>query len=284
MSAATINSAYQAALPQLRQDAVAGTIAVSQALAPAFTAAPANRRPAQPASGTSGGGTSSAWVWVLIGVLAVGGIGGFLLLKRAARRAGERRLAERRASLEPLVDGLAAKITEIGPQVEGGAARAASAQADYDTAVTAYGDAQDALPKAATEGALNLAAAKLETGLRAAGRAEAALAGDPPPAEDAPLLEGLCTFDPKHGPAVTTADITGPSGQSQDVPVCQSCADRLSPGRDPGRAHDPGRRAPDALLRRAGLRRRTRRLDRPGGRRLPAGRAAQPRLRIRLRL
>ena len=223
ISQTAIQQAYTAALPTLRADLVGGAIAVARQLASQSTSSRSGSSKKTSAAG--------AVVTLLVLVALVGGIA--FLVVRSRRRQAAQNLEDRRAALEPLVDGLATQITEIGPEVEVGGPAAASARPDYDAALTAYGDARDALPRAADEGAVNLAALKLENGLRAAARARAAIDGRPPPAPDAPLLEGLCTFDPKHGRAVTTAAVTGPSGRLEEVPVCGECRDRLAAGSTP---------------------------------------------------
>jgi hypothetical protein len=221
VSQGAILSAYNAALPTLRADLIGGAIAVARQLA------------TTPASGSGGGGGGA--VGTVVAVLVVLAVTGAIVLlgARSRRRKAARMLEDRRAALEPLVDGLATQITEIGPEVEAAGAAADAARPDYEAALTAYGEARDALPRAADEGAVKLAALKLEAGLRAAARARAALDGKPPPAPDAPLLEGLCTFDPKHGRAITTAAVSGPSGRLEEVPVCAECRDRLAGGVTP---------------------------------------------------
>jgi uncharacterized membrane protein YgcG len=222
VSQTAIQRAYSAALPTLRADLIGGAIAVARQLATESAS-----------SSRTGGksGAAGAVVTLLVLVALAGGIA--FLVVRTRRRKAAQSLEDRRAALEPLVDGLATQITEIGPEVEAGGPSADAARADYDAALTEYGDARDALPRAADEGAVKLAALKLESGLRAAARARAALDGKPPPAPDAPLLEGLCTFDPKHGRAITTAAVSGPSGRLEEVPVCAECRDRLAGGVTP---------------------------------------------------
>jgi len=222
VSPAAIQSAYNASLPTLRTDLIRGAISVARQLAPQ-------------AASRSGRTKSASPVGMVVALLFIAALtGGIALLAiRSQRRKKARALEERRAALEPLVDGLATQITEIGPEIEAGGAPAGAARPDYDAALAAYGEARDALPRATDEGAVKLAALKLETGLRAAARARAALDGQPPPAPDAPLLEGLCTFDPKHGRAVTTAQVSGPSGRLEEVPVCAACSERLAAGSTP---------------------------------------------------
>jgi len=222
VSPKAVQSAYNAWLPTLRSDLIGGAIAVAGQLATQATSG---------SKADKGAGPLAIVVTLLVLAALGGGIAFFIV--RSRHRKAARMLEGHRAALEPLVDGLATQITEIGPEVEAGGAAANAARSDYGAALTAYGEARDTLPRATDEGAVKLAALKLETGLRAAARARAALDGKPSPAPDAPLLDGLCTFDPKHGRAVTTAPVSGPSGRLEEVPVCAECRDRLAAGGTP---------------------------------------------------
>jgi hypothetical protein len=138
------------------------------------------------------------------------------------------------AALEPMVDALAAHITDLGSELRLGGDRAAQAQPYYDEAVLAYGEARDAMPTAQTAPALQTLEGTLERGLRAAVSARALLDGRPiPPPEEAALLEGLCAFDPKHGRAVREMPIVTPTGNEAEVPVCATCAEGLEQGQMP---------------------------------------------------
>ncbi|MGH9002446.1 MAG: hypothetical protein ACRDYV_04890, partial [Acidimicrobiia bacterium] len=73
----------------------------------------------------------------------------------------------------------------------------------------------------------------VEKGLRAAQRARAILDGRPAPGPDAPLLEGLCAFDPSHGRAVDAVEMTTARGDTAGVPACAACAAQLNEGATP---------------------------------------------------
>src|SRR5262249_38018966 len=100
-----------------------------------------------------------------------------------------------------------------------------AARPRHDEAIAAYGEVRDALPTAASLTEVGALRSRLEAGLRSAAAARAALDGAPDPPPDAPLLEGLCAFDPKHGRAGTEADVR--------LPVCGRCADGLARGETP---------------------------------------------------
>ena len=123
-----------------------------------------------------------------------------------------------------------------------------AARAHYDAAVLAYGEARDVLAKPKpTVADVQAAGAALETGLRAARRTRAVLEGRPPEAADQePLLEGMCSFDPKHGKATTTVTITTPSGDKAELPACANCAAQMAAGEQPQfrEVEQNGRRVP----------------------------------------
>ncbi len=110
--------------------------------------------------------------------------------------------------------------------------RTAAAKEHYDVAVLSYGEARDLLePASPTQESLQAAGAALEKGLRAARRTRAVLEGRSVEAADQePLLEGMCSFDPKHGKAVTTVEITTPSGEKATLPACATCAADMAAG------------------------------------------------------
>ena len=230
-----IDTAYNDSLADLRADPVGGTIAVAYRLAESSRAA----TPVAPGAGSTGeaeksGGGDFVSAVLLFGLLlaAFAGIVGFT--RRAARRRAEADLADRQAALEPMVDALAAHITDLGSELRLGGDRAAEAQPYYDEAVLAYGEVRDAMPTARTAPALDSLGGTLERGLRAAVSARALLDGRPlPPPEETALLEGLCAFDPKHGRFVREMPVVTPSGDEAQLPVCATCAEGLEQGQMP---------------------------------------------------
>ncbi|MCB0872420.1 MAG: hypothetical protein KDC36_03475 [Thermoleophilia bacterium] len=229
LSDAEINRIFQSRVPDLKADPVRGTTLVATDLGAALTGTGASTS----SDGGSGGGS-------ILPVLAVVGIGGLAVvgLSMRARRKARGRVAEQqeleRESLDPLVDALASQINELDPTMAIENERTAAAKADYQEAVLTYGEARDAVEKARTPDEIRAAGALLENGMRAARRVNARLDGRPvEDADQEPLLEGLCTFDPKHGRAVDSAVIRGPGGTTGEVPVCADCKRRMQEGQQP---------------------------------------------------
>lgn len=250
---AEIQAAFNASVPELRADPIAGTIAVAERLADAAGSTGSGGVPAAPAPAfgderdTGGGGGWLGSGLALVGVLLVG----FFVILRLTKASGVRRaeadLADRKAALEPLVDALAAHVTDLGSDLRYGGERATQAQPYYDEAVLAYGEVRDAMPTASTAPALETVRQTLERGLRAGQSARAVLEGRPLPApEEIPLLEGLCAFDPKHGRSVRTMPVTTPAGDEAELPVCAQCAAGLDAGQmpDPRRVYQRGMPVP----------------------------------------
>jgi hypothetical protein len=237
-----IQQVFDSTRPQLQADPVGGTILVGQRLADAESSASLPPSALPPAAGgpadgessgeTSGGGAGSGLV--LVGLLLAAFAAFLVFTRRSARRRAEHDVADRQSALEPLVDALAAHITELGGDLRLAGDRAAEAQPHYDEAVLAYGEVRDSMPVAKTIPALETIRHTLERGLRAAVSARAVLDGRPlPPPGETALLEGLCAFDPKHGRAVREMPVVTPSGNEAEVPVCAECAAGLEQGRLP---------------------------------------------------
>lgn len=231
----TIQDAFDSSQSDLQADPVDGTIAVAERLADAATGGPGGAEPGGAvgeAESDRGGELVSGLL--LVGLIVAAFIGFLQFSKRSARRRAEADLADRRAALEPMVDALAAHVTEIGPDLRLAGERAAGAQPYYDEAVLAYGEVRDAMPSAGTLAAVDAAQQTLERGLRAAQSARAVLEGRPvPPPQETALLDGLCAFDPKHGRAIRTMPVTTPAGDEAEVPVCAQCAAGLEQGSMP---------------------------------------------------
>lgn len=237
LRSSAVQQAFDAERAALRADPVAGTIAVANRLSAAVAAgtAPATGDDATPSEEGGGGSGGNVLLWILAlgaGVVLVA----VLVSRRGAKRRAAQSLAARRESLEPLVDALAAQISDLDDDMRVVNERTAAAKPHHEMAVLSYGEARDILeaPGARTAQGLDAAAAALETGLRAARRTHAVLEGRPPEAADEePLLEGMCAFDPKHGRATTTATVSTPSGETAQLPVCARCAKDLEEGQQP---------------------------------------------------
>ena len=220
LSEGEIQQVFNRSVSDLRADPIGGTIAVALRLSKAAK--------------DEGGGGGASHGLLLLGLLVAGIVGLVAFSRRASRRRAEADLADRRAALEPMIDALAAHITDLGSDLRLGGDRAGQAQPYYDDAVLAYGEVRDAMPTAATAAALDSIRLALERGLRSAVSARATLDGRPlPPPEEAALLEGLCAFDPKHGRAVREMPVVTPSGNEAQVPVCAACAAGLEQGQMP---------------------------------------------------
>jgi hypothetical protein len=234
---AAISAAFNSSRSGLQADPVDGTITVAERLASAGTRDPAG-------SGVEPGGQvgqaepdrggEAVSGLLLVGLIVAAFVAFLSFSKRSARRRAEADLADRQAALEPMVDALAAHVTDLGPDLRLAGDRAARAQPYYDEAVLAYGEVRDAMPSAGTAAAVESAQRTLERGLRAAQSARAVLDGRPvPPPEETALLDGLCAFDPKHGRVVRTMPLTTPAGDEAQVPVCAQCAAGLEQGSMP---------------------------------------------------
>jgi hypothetical protein len=222
LSEGEIQQVFNRSVGDLRADPIGGTIEVGLRLSEA----------AKDEGGGGGGGAGRGLL--LFGLLVVGIVGLVAFSRRAARRRAEADLADRRAALEPMVDALAAHITDLGSDLRLGGDRAGQAQPYYDDAVLAYGEVRDAMPAASTAPALDSIRRTLERGLRSGVSARAVLDGRPlPPPEETALLDGLCAFDPKHGRAIREMPVVTPSGNEAQLPVCATCAAGLEQGQMP---------------------------------------------------
>jgi hypothetical protein len=225
---------FERSVPDLRADPIGGTVLVAQRLSGAAMSG-AGSGEGSGSEGSDGSGSEGSMSGlVLVGLLLVGVVGFVALGRRAARRRAEADLADRKAALEPMVDALAAHVTDVGSDLRLGGDRVAEAQPYYDEAVLAYGEVRDAMPSAGTAPAIDALGRTLERGLRAGVSARAVLDGRPiPPPEETALLEGLCAFDPKHGRAVREMPVLTPTGNEAEVPVCATCAEGLEQGQMP---------------------------------------------------
>jgi hypothetical protein len=257
LPSSTVQEAFESQRATLRQDPVAGTIAVAQGLSQARLSGVApvdggsSGSPGAASDGGGGGGGGFVF-FSFLPLLFFGGIIFFVLrMVRGRRRSAAPAPALPEpdpASLDPLVDGLAAQIADLDDDMQMAGASATAARPHHDEAVLSYGEARELLGVAKPSHAqIDAAGAALERGLRAARRTRAVLEGRPiAEADQEPLLEGLCAFDPKHGKATTTVTITTPSGDAAELPACDRCAAQMARGEEPQfrEVDEGGRRVP----------------------------------------
>ena len=254
LPAATVRQAFESQRAALRRDRVAGTIAVAQGLSQARLSgvAPSNGSSGAGAgagaspSGDGGGGLSGGVVLLL--VLGVGAliVVGMLTLRRRSHRSAVATAGPE--TLDPLVDGLAAQIADLDDDMQVPGPLTTEARPHYDQAVLSYGEARELQWEPAPRAAdVAPAGAALEAGGRAARRTRALLEGRAiAEADNEPLLEGMCAFDPKHGRATTQVTIRTPTGDRATLPACASCAAQMERGDEPRfrEVRQGGRRVP----------------------------------------
>ncbi|GAA0604370.1 hypothetical protein HPO96_18200 [Kribbella sandramycini] len=95
--------------------------------------------------------------------------------------------------------------------------------ADVQAAMDAYADASRVVDGDLEDEELRDVRARVEYGRWRLACAQAVAAGT-----DRPPRRVQCFFDPAHGISVTDWMYTPPGGKPREVPVCQSCQDRLS--------------------------------------------------------
>jgi hypothetical protein len=246
-----LDAAFAAERPRLAADSVGGTIAVADRLAqsatPSATLDPENLpTPGNPLVPAGVDPESDTGGKVVGGLIIVAGVGAGVFAVKRARRKRERRFEERQAAMEPMVDALATQVDGLWQEISEGGERAEAAHGAWDEAAQAQLAAREKLRQATGEADLAGPRLQLERGLRAAQRARAALEGGPAPEADAPLLAGLCAFDPSHGRAVDAVAVTTPKGATADVPACAACAAQLAEGATPAvrRVPSGGRSVP----------------------------------------
>jgi hypothetical protein len=142
-----------------------------------------------------------------------------------------KKVEEGRAALDPFADALDAHVGDLRLALQG-AAVAPEAGVHVQVAQAARDAARPAVTEAKSEEEVGAARQQLEEGLRAAQRAWALIEGRPAPDPTAPLLEGLCAFDPRHGRAVEALPVTT-KASTADVPVCRGCAVLIGKGTTP---------------------------------------------------
>ncbi len=186
--------------------------------------------PADEGSGSGGGGNGSGGVpWLLVIVLAIGGLFAFRAFGRSRRRRAEdeRAFADVRRTAEDDIGAIATEITELDDDVEAAGAPPQAKEA-YMRALDHYQRADEALRQARTVEDVRAVA---ETA--ADGRYEMAVARAHLEGRDTPVRRPPCFFDPRHGPSVTEMEYAPPGGEPRAVPVCQADAVRLQHGEEP---------------------------------------------------
>jgi hypothetical protein len=175
-------------------------------------------RRAHPDSRPSGSG----WVFPALLVL---GLGAFLVFRsRSRRRRNTADLADVKQVAHDDLIALADDVQKLETTVKGNQA----AQAAYDRAVQAYGDASQAFDRARTPKEMSRVAQSLDDGRYEMAVAQAALAGRPAPERRAP-----CFFDPRHGPSTRDVLWAPPGGSLRKVPACEADAQRVERGEEP---------------------------------------------------
>ena len=141
------------------------------------------------------------------------------------------KVEEGRAALDPFVDALEAHLGDLRLALEGSAS-AREAAPHVGAAQAARDAARPVVSEARSEEEVAAARRHLEDGLRAAHRAWGVVEGRGAPDPRAPLLDGLCAFDPRHGRAVEALAVTTRK-DAADVPVCRGCAVLIGKGVTP---------------------------------------------------
>jgi hypothetical protein len=163
---------------------------------------------------------------ILLGALGAGGVA--ILASRRRRRRQE--AAEFEEVKENARDDLVAlgediRALEIDMELPGASPEA---KADYETAVTAYGRADQAWRLAQRPDDLEPVGGALEEGRWAMQSARARLEGREPPERRSP-----CFFDPRHGPSSREVEWAPDGGAPRMVPACEADAQRVERGEDP---------------------------------------------------
>ncbi|MFI2379202.1 hypothetical protein ACH5AO_29735 [Streptomyces sp. NPDC018964] len=163
-------------------------------------------------------------------VLAAGGAGAYVLVRRNRRRHEQ----EQRAALEKLRVVVDEDITAFGEELdrldfhpaEPGADDAM--RADYERALDAYDKSKSFMAAARKPEDVRAVTQAVEDGRFALASLAARREGRPLPERRPP-----CFFDPRHGPSVADAVWTPPGGAEREVPVCAADRARLADGLDP---------------------------------------------------
>jgi hypothetical protein len=159
--------------PRLGTDYVAAANELARRVWSLGLAAEARR--GQPANDDGGGATALGGGLAVLGI-AIGAAAVFVLRRR--RRASRPPVVAPRAALEPLVDALAGRISQLQPRADDPEVPE-DVRSAYAEAVIAYAEASEQLPRARTAADATRMQGVLERGMSAARRAEALLDGTP---------------------------------------------------------------------------------------------------------
>ena len=163
---------------------------------------------------------------ILLGALGAGGVA-ILASRRRRRREEAAEFAEvkenARDDLVALGDDI--RALELDMELPGASSEA---RADYETAVGAYGRADQAWRLAQRPDDLEPVGAALEEGRWAMQSARARLDGRTPPERRSP-----CFFDPRHGPSDREVEWAPDGGAPRMVPACEADAQRVERGELP---------------------------------------------------
>ena len=163
---------------------------------------------------------------ILLGALGAGGVA-MLAARRRRRREEAAEFADVKADARDDLVALGEDIRALELDMElPGASR--EAKADYETAVSAYGRADQAWRLAQRPEDLEPVGAALEEGRWAMQSARARLEGRTPPERRSP-----CFFDPRHGPSDREVEWAPYGGTPRMVPACEADAQHVERGEDP---------------------------------------------------
>lgn len=184
----------------------------------------------RPAS-SSGGGSSGLIIMLVI-------VGGMVLLvwfairkgKTSAMQSQEKQVAAAKAEIRAQLDAMANTILEITDMVN------ATAPNEDDTylrqASATFTEADEAFPAAADLRALEALSDRLDEARWQLDAAAAIAHGNPVPPRPVKEERYVCFFDPTHGNATETAQITTSAG-NKTVRVCAADAEKLRRGTQP---------------------------------------------------
>jgi hypothetical protein len=159
--------------PRLGTDYVAAANELARRVWSLGLAAEARR--GQPSNDDGGGATALGGGLAVLGI-AIGAAVVFVLRRRG--RASRPPVVTPRAALEPLVDALAGRISQLQPRADDPEVPE-EVRSAYAEAVIAYAEASEQLPRARTAADATRIQGVLERGMSAARRAEALLDGTP---------------------------------------------------------------------------------------------------------
>jgi hypothetical protein len=163
---------------------------------------------------------------ILLGALGAGGVA-IAASRRRRRREEAAEFAEVKENARDDLVALGDEIRALELDMELPGA-SPEAKADYETAVAAYGRADQAWRLAQRPDDLEPVGSALEEGRWAMQSARARLEGRTPPERRSP-----CFFDPRHGPSDREVEWAPPGGEPRMVPACEADAQRVERDEDP---------------------------------------------------